>query len=299
MKLDDYQLWTALITPLTPGLTVDYTSLTNLVKEQTDAKNGLLILGSTGEALNLSRDVKRNIINHVISLKPKTPIMVGVGGHNLQDQMDWIKWLETKNIHAYLMVTPIYAKPNDHGQYEWFKTLMDAATKPVMLYNVPGRASKELSYSAVSKLKSHKNFWGIKEASGDVNKMKQYLCASSTPAKIGKVYCGDDGLFPEFSSAGACGLISVASNAWPAETNLYVKKCLNKSLDVKELWKRAADSLFIASNPIPAKALLAKENRISSNTLMPPLSHRDMKNEALVMDYSQQIKNWYKKANLK
>ncbi len=292
MKLNDYKLWTALVTPLTPGLTVDWASLKKLVKEQTDAKNGLLILGSTGEALNLSLQTKKEIVDYVVNLKPTTPVMIGVGGHNIADQLNWVQWLETKNIDAYLMVTPIYAKPNDHGQYEWFKTLMDEVTRPVMLYNVPGRAAKELSLSAVTKLKTHPNFWAIKEASGSVDKMKGYLKAC---APTDKVYCGDDGLMSEFAAAGSCGLVSVASNTWPAETNLYVKKCLENKLEEKMLWGKAANSLFIASNPIPAKALLAAEGRISSETMMPPLSARDMTNLSQVKEYSQQIKTWFKK----
>jgi 4-hydroxy-tetrahydrodipicolinate synthase len=290
MKLNDYSLWTALVTPLTPGLQVDYKSLEALVKEQTDAKNGLLILGSTAEALNLDLETRKNIVNFVLELKPSTPIIVGIGGHALPAQQSWLKWLETKPIDAYLMVTPIYAKPGSDGQYQWFKVLMDQAKKPVMLYNVPGRSGIELCLAAISKLKNHINFWAIKEASGSVEKMKQYLNASSN----GKVFCGDDGLLSEFTNAGSCGLVSVASNTWPVETNLYVQKCLDKSLDDKVLWSSAANSLFIASNPIPAKALLAHEGRISHDTLMPPLSRRDLKDLTLLTQSSKNIRNWYK-----
>ena len=162
MKLLDYNLWTALITPLTPGHQVDLESLGRLIKEQCEAKNGLLILGSTGEALNLSLADRKKIVEFSIAQKPTSPLMIGVGGHDLQDQIAWVEWLETKNIDAYLMVTPIYAKPGTYGQYEWFKTLMDKVSRPVMLYNVPGRASMTLSYKTVEMLKDHKNYWAIK-----------------------------------------------------------------------------------------------------------------------------------------
>lgn len=290
MALKDYNLWTALVTPLTPGLKVDYPSLQNLLKEQCDAKNGLLILGSTGEALNLDLQTRKDIVDYAIEQNPSSPIMVGVGGHNLTAQIEWVEWLETRNIDAYLMVTPIYAKPGTYGQYEWFKVLMDKVTKPVMVYNVPGRAAKELSYDTVSMLKDHPNYWSIKEASGDVEKMKKYLAASG-----GKdVYCGDDGLLPEFAAAGASGLISVASNTWPAETNLYVKKCLDKTIDATEMWADAANSLFVASNPVPAKALLALEGRIAHDTMMPPLSRRDLTNLSILTGSSENVRTWYK-----
>lgn len=291
MKIDGYRLWTALVTPLTPGLKVDTPALKTLIKEQVEAKNGILILGSTGEALNLSLDAKKEIVNFVTELNPVSPIMVGVGGHDLAAQKEWIKWLETKNIQAYLMVTPIYSKPNDQGQYLWFKELMDAVTKPVMLYNVPGRAAKDLSLEAVRKLSTHKNFWGIKEASGSVKQFLEYLCASGNS----KVFCGDDGLMNEFARAGSYGLVSVASNVWPKETNKYVEDCLENDLDNVELWKKAADSLFCVSNPIPAKALLAHEGRINSPAMMPPLCAEDMRNLDAVVSYSEKINKWFNK----
>lgn len=289
MKLNDYTLWTALVTPLTPGLQVDFPSLANLIKEQDEAGNGLLILGSTGEALNLNLETKKAIVEFTIAQNPKSPIMIGVGGHDLQAQLSWTNWLESKNIDAYLMVTPIYAKPGTYGQYEWFKALMDNVSRPVMLYNVPGRSSKELSYDTVSMLKDHPNFWGIKEASGSVEKMKKYLAASGN----GKIYCGDDGLLPSFANAGACGLISVASNTWPKETHLYVKQCLNGSIKEANMWADAANSLFVASNPVPAKAILAAEGRIAHDTMMPPLSRRDLTQIEILNISSQNVRNWY------
>ena len=290
MNLNDYALWTALITPFTPGLKVDYKSLEKIIREQDAAGNGLLLLGSTGEALNIDLDTRKAIIDFAIELKPKSPIMVGVGGHGLTAQKEWIRWLETRNIQAYLMVTPIYAKPGDHGQYEWFKALMDAVTKPVMLYNVPGRAGKDLSFKAVEKLKSHSNFWAIKEASGSPKTMAKYLEASGGA----KVYCGDDGLLPEFVAEGAVGLVSVAGNTWPQETNLYVQQCLKKTFDAKTVWTEAADSLFSASNPVPAKALLASEGRITHNTMMPPLSSHDLKDLGVVVNNTARIREWFK-----
>mgnify|MGYP003685597025 CR=1 FL=1 len=289
MNLNDFKLWTALVTPFTPGLKVDFESLENLIKEQSDAKNGLLILGSTGEALNIDLETRKSIVEFVISKNPKSPLMIGVGGHDLAAQKSWVKWLETKEINAYLMVTPIYSKPNSDGQYRWFKSLMDDVTKPVMLYNVPSRAGTWLSIQAVGKLKHHKNYWGIKEAGGDVKKMSEYQQISGP----GTIFCGDDGLFPEFSNAGACGLVSVASNTWPVETSLYVKKCLNKSFDDKELWTKCANSLFCCSNPIPAKALLCSEGRINHETMMPPLAQTDLKDSNLLTNSSALIRQWY------
>ncbi len=291
MKVNGYKLWTALVTPMTPGLKVDYPSLKKLVLEQVEAKNALLILGSTGEALNLSLEDKKNIVDFVCELDPVSPVMVGIGGHDLPAQKAWLRWLETKDVEAYLMVTPLYSKPNDNGQYLWFKELMDLSTKPVMLYNVPGRTGTSLSVAAVEKLSSHPHFWAIKEASGSVSEFRKYLHAT----KKGKVFCGDDGLMPEFAKAGSCGLVSVASNVWPTQTNLYVSQCLDLEAEHEDLetWKAPCDSLFIVSNPIPAKALLAEQGRIASGDLMPPLALSDMRDISRLISEDKKINKWY------
>lgn len=290
MELNNYSLWTALVTPLTPGLEVDFKSLETILREQDKAGNGILLLGSTGEALNLSLATRKSIIEFAQTLNLNSPLMVGVGGHMLPNQMEWTSWLETQNIHAYLMVAPIYSKPGDEGQYRWFETLMNNVTKPVMLYNVPGRAGKELSLSAVKRLNSHPNFWAIKEASGSVSKFKEYIEASGN----GNCYCGDDGLMNDFARAGAKGLVSVASNTWPVETNLYVKKCLDNTLqDAAPMWTEASNSLFIASNPIPAKAILEMEGRISHGTMMPPLYKGDLTDLGKLKLQTQKVRTWF------
>lgn len=289
MNIDSINLWTALITPFNEDLSVDYDSLKNLIKEQESAGNGLLILGSTGEALNIDLGTKKKIIRFVKDLKPKTPIMAGVGGHDYAQTKEWVKWLEEQDLDAYLLVVPIYAKPGIVGQTRWFKGLMDISTKPVMLYNVPGRGGKELEVEAVKSLKDHKNFWAIKEASGSVEKFKQYLAACDN----GKVFCGDDGLFPSFARAGSCGLVSVASNTWPAQTNLYVKQSLAKTLNKEKMWEDAANSLFIASNPIPAKRILAGEKRIKSDILMPPLAIEDLSDDAPLWESNKNVNEWF------
>jgi len=289
MDINQFPLWTALVTPLNLEGKVDFKSLTNIVNQQVSAQNGLLILGSTAEALNLKLSDKKAILEHVISMKPSSPIMVGVGGHQLEETLEWLSYLETLPVQAYLMVTPLYAKPGPHGQTEWFKTLMDAVTRPVMLYNVPCRTAVAMSVEAVKNLNTHKNFWAIKEASGSVEKMKEYLAAAGGK----RVYCGDDALMPEFSAAGAVGLVSVASNAWPAETNLYVRKCLDKTLEEKQMWADASNSLFIASNPVPVKRLMSERGDISSPRMVAPLSDKDLASAEVLLTHDKNVKLWY------
>ena len=156
--INNYKLWTALITPLNEDGSVNYDELTLLLKQQEEARNGILILGSTGEALNLSLDEKKKIIEHTLKLELEVPIMCGVGGINIDTTNDWVDHLNSKNIDCYLLVTPLYAKPGEEGQTHWFKTLLDKATKPCMLYNIPGRTGISLNVNTVKTLATHKNF---------------------------------------------------------------------------------------------------------------------------------------------
>lgn len=292
MNLDQFHLWTAVVTPLLDDGSLDFDSLTKIIKLQDEARNGLLILGSTGEALNLNLAQRKSIIEHVVKMKPTSPVMVGVGGNLLDEQKEWMSYLETLPVHAYLLVTPHYAKPGPKGQYEWFKALMDHSTRPCMLYNVPGRTAVAMSTDAVKRLSTHKNFWSIKEASGSVEKFKEYLAAAGGKA----VFCGDDALMPEFAEAGSKGLVSVASNAWPKETHLYVDQCLDKKFKDKNLWTEASNSLFVCSNPVPVKRLMFEQGVIKTPKMVSPLSHEDMITAEPVLKAHASVVNWYKGA---
>ncbi|NCN27375.1 4-hydroxy-tetrahydrodipicolinate synthase [bacterium] len=291
-NIKETPLWTALITPLNTDFTVDYLSLEKILRQQESAKNGVLILGSTGEALNLSLKDRKEIIDFTLSLKLSVPLMVGVGGSDLEATLDWIGFLNSKNLDYYLCVTPLYAKPGDVGQFNWFKALLDEATSPCVLYNVPGRTACSLSLRALEMLLSHKNFVGIKEASGTPEKFFQYVQVCKNKA----LFCGDDGLMPKFADLGSCGLISVASNVWPDATQLYVRKALAKSLSPEEkiLWKEAADTLFEASNPVPVKCLMNSLGMIDNNTLKQPLCSEDLHGLALQTQANANIAKWHK-----
>ncbi|EQC43646.1 dihydrodipicolinate synthase [Bacteriovorax sp. BSW11_IV] len=295
MGLNDITLWTAVITPMNSDSSVDYPSLEKVLRLQDEANNGILILGSTGEALNLDEDEKKDILNFTLGLGLRNPIMCGVGGVNMRETLNWVSYLETLKLDAYLMVTPMYAKPGTMGQYEWFKALMDRSTRPVMLYNVPGRTGGELSYKTVEMLRDHKNFWAIKEASGSPEKFAKYVSACSGK---GKVFSGDDGLMPDYAPLGAYGLVSVAGNSWPKETNLFVKKCLNNTLGSDEkMWKNSCNSLFLASNPVPVKALMNATGVIKNNTMRLPLDARDLADVAPIMECDRMVKQWYANNN--
>lgn len=290
MDINSTPLWTAVITPMQEDGSIDYKSLENILKAQEQANNGILILGSTGEALNIDEEESRSILDFVTKRERIVPLMCGIGGINLRSTIKWTEYLNTLDLDCYLVVTPLYAKPGDEGQYQWFKTILDTAKRPCMLYNVPGRTGKSLSLETVRRLNTHGNFWAIKEASGSVEDFSQYVEA----AKNGRVYSGDDGMLPDFANCGAKGLVSVASNVWPKETHLYVEKCLKQELNDKELWVRSADTLFSASNPIPVKWLMSEVNQITTPVLRAPLTHEDMVGKEEILEANEKITRWFK-----
>lgn len=289
-SLTDTVLWTALITPMHGDGSIDFDSLTRLAQEQAAAGNGLLILGSTGEALALDLEDQQAIVSHICSLALNTPIMVGVGGFNLEAQCQWIEFCNTQAIDAYLLGAPLYAKPGPKGQQQWFQALLDASRVPCMLYNVPGRAGVSLSAQALAQLQSHPNCWALKEASGDINCFEQYRLAAPEVA----IYSGDDALIPYYAQARAAGLVSVAANVWPEATQQFVHLSLQgQSHNAFIHWRGAVAALFHVSNPIPSKCLLHALGRISSPILRAPLTHTEVDDLQPLLSAHDTIISWH------
>lgn len=284
-------LWTAVVTPLTTNGDLALRDLERLLRIQERAGNGVVILGSTGEGLNLSDDQRRAVVTFATSLNLAVPLMCGVGGHDLPGTLAWLRWLETQRLDAYLMVTPIYAKPGENGQFAWFSNLLNTATRPCMLYNVPSRTGCPLNLNAVRRLSSHPHFWAIKEASGSEDHFREYVAA----ARDVQVFSGDDVMMAEFGFLGAKGLVSVASNLWPEATRVYTEMALSRSLTDTDiaLWKAASNALFVAANPIPVKHMLAREGFISSDTVTLPLHAGDMPPSHPLADHSARIRAWH------
>ncbi|MGY8877658.1 MAG: dihydrodipicolinate synthase family protein, partial [Pseudoalteromonas sp.] len=173
-NLNDYSLWTALVTPFDQHGDVDYNTLTKLVSDQEAAHNGILLLGSTGEGLALTLKEQQAIVEHVCQLKPTVPLMVAVGGSNLKQQIEWVNYCNTLPIHSFLLGSPLYAKPGAIGQTHWFESLLNASAHPCMLYNVPGRSAVSIPAATIQNLQNNKNLWALKEASGSIAQFEAY-----------------------------------------------------------------------------------------------------------------------------
>jgi 4-hydroxy-tetrahydrodipicolinate synthase len=289
-QLDQYPLWTAMVTPFTDKGVIDFESFKNLIIKQQESGNAILILGSTGEALALDVKEKQQVVEFVNNLQLSIPVMVGVGGFRLQEQLEWIEFCNQQKINCFLLVTPLYAKPAIKGQTAWFQALLDKAEHPCMLYNIPSRTGVSLYPEVLTALQGHPNLWALKEASGILEDFRNYQLA--TP-KI-SLYSGNDDLMPDYALMGGKGLVSVVANVWPKATKLYVEKSLvGDKQQLLPLWQGACKALFQVSNPIPAKVLLHQKHWIKSPMLRPPLTHEDIKDIEQLLNIDQTITHWF------
>ncbi len=291
--MEKFPLWTAMVTPMNTDGSIDFNSLENLLRKQEEAGNGVLVLGSTGEGLNLNEEEKREVVTFTKELDLDIPMMVGVGGFDLPAQADFIHFCNEVEPDALLLVTPLYAKPGAEGQFEWFSELMGETEIPCTLYNVPSRTGVKMHPSVPARLnKEFDHLMGVKEASGSVEEFKEFR----RQAPNVKFYSGDDGLTPAFSKEGGVGLVSVASNVWPEATHKYTELCLKRETDdLFPLWKNATDALFKAPNPVPAKVLLNRKGWIEHDTVRLPLSLGDISQEVEeeLVKVDKEIAAWF------
>ncbi|MDO6506118.1 4-hydroxy-tetrahydrodipicolinate synthase [Colwellia sp. 4_MG-2023] len=293
-NLDACSLWTALVTPFLENNQIDFTSLERIAIAQAEAGNGILLLGSTGEGLALTRDEQMSIVEFVCSLQLNTPLMVAVGGSNLAEQINWVDYCNQLPIDSFLLGTPLYAKPGVVGQTQWFKALLDAANFPCMLYNVPSRSGVEIPVETLQNLQNHPNCWAMKEASGDLHKFLNYR--EQCPGVA--LYSGEDAMMPYLVPAGAKGLVSVCANAWPQATQTYVQLCLvGQTNTMFPLWNRAVAALFCVANPIPVKMLMQQQQNIKTPILRAPLTHLELTDNTELLAFDEKINQWLVQAN--
>ncbi|MFY0684477.1 MAG: 4-hydroxy-tetrahydrodipicolinate synthase [Balneola sp.] len=294
MKKLDFPLFTAMITPMNTDGGVDYESLEYLLLKQEQAKVGTLVLGSTGEGLNLNPQEKRAVVKFAKELNLDVPLMVGIGGHSLPAQKEFIRYCDEVGVDSLLLVTPLYAKPGKEGQFEWFSELLSITETPCVLYNVPSRTGIKLDPEVPARLaEKFPHVTGVKEASGSVEEFKEFRKHSPDLA----FYSGDDGLTEAFIKEGGVGLVSVASNVWPAQTRKMVDLMIDGRFDeLYQDWEESANSLFSASNPVPTKVLLQHKGWITNTTVRLPLSLNDLTSEGeeAVLESDRKINLWIK-----
>lgn len=263
----------ALITPFHNYGTIDFTSLGKIIKHVIrNGVNFLVVLGTTGESVTLSKDEKMAVMDYVIdTVDDKLPIVMGVGGNNTQEITDFVKSYDFKGVSAILSVAPYYNKPQQKGLYYHFKNIAAASPVPVILYNVPGRTSSNISSETTLKLAyEFKNIVGIKEASGDFGQIMRII--KDKPRDF-SVLSGDDALTYPLLMCGADGVISVTANLYPKEFAYMVENGLKgsrkKSREVHFSLLEIMEALFEDGSPSGIKAALNIKDLCQNNLRMP------------------------------
>ena len=247
---------TAIVTPMTRD-DIDYEALGRFLEFQIEnGINAIVVMGTTGENATIEYDVQKEVIRFTVQkVAGRVPVIAGTGTNNTDHVIHNTKAACEVGVDAVLVVTPYYNKATQNGLYQHFKTVADASTVPVILYNVPGRTGCNLLPKTVARLAEHERIVAIKEATGNMAQMVEimHLCGDKID-----VYSGEDALTVPMMAMGAAGTISVLSNVAPRESVAVTDAC--KAGDFKTAAKMQADllplinALFSEVNPIPAKA---------------------------------------------
>lgn len=268
-------LWTALITPFTENLEVNYKGLEKLVEIQiSSGVDGLLALGTTAETPTLKKSEKEEIVKLVRALtQDKLPLMVGTGTYSTAETIENNKWAAGLGADIALVVNPYYNKPTQAGLIKHFETVANESPIPIYLYNIQGRTGVNLATSSLKVLAENPKILGVKEASGNLEQITDVIVEIQNNNKHFSVLSGDDGLTFSSMCLGARGIISVASNLIPAEVKKLVSladighfiEAKEQHLKLRELFK----ALFIETNPAPLKAALNIKGLPAGGVRMP------------------------------
>ena len=266
----------ALVTPFDQQGRVDYDALGTLIEfHVAEGSDGLVIAGTTGEAATLSRDEHVELVARAVELVDgRLPVIAGTGSNSTAQTIDLSAAVGDCAIDAYLLVVPYYNKPVQEGMYRHFSAVADVVQKPVILYNVPGRTASDMQAETVARLAKHPNIIGIKEATGDIDRLRA-IRQHVDDAFV--LLSGDDFTVLPFIEAGGHGVITVSGNVVPAA---MARLCELASQGDIELAKTLDDTLqplnsalFVESNPIPVKWALAQMGLIQPGMRLPLTEH--------------------------
>ncbi|MBR0171053.1 MAG: 4-hydroxy-tetrahydrodipicolinate synthase [Bacteroidales bacterium] len=265
----------ALVTPFRKQQeTVDFTKLEMLIEHIiSSGVDYIVALGTTSEAATMTESERSAVQGFIVeTVAGRCPIMLGLGGNNTLSVTDTIARTNFDGISGLLSVTPYYNKPNQRGLYQHYRSVAEASPVPVVMYNVPGRTGVNMTAETTLALAADcANIIGIKEASGNLQQVMDIL--RNRPDNF-KVISGDDALTYPMITLGADGVISVMSNALPAEMSQMVrfamKGDLKKALPLHYRMLPLMHAIFEEGNPSGIKALLEIEGQIT-NVLRLPL----------------------------
>jgi len=264
--------FTALVTPFHNGA-IDVSAFEKLIENQiVSGISGVVAVGTTGESPTLSHDERQELIRlAVATAKKRCQVLAGTGSNATQHAVADTKKAEELGADGALLVAPYYNKPSQEGLFRHFKTIADATSLPIILYNIPGRCGVDIAPDTVARLaKECRNIVSIKEASGSVERVSELRARLPQPFTI---LSGDDSLTLPFMAVGAVGVVSVASNLFPAQVCALVRayECGDARLaaDLHHKMFPLFKDLFIEPNPVPVKTALGWLGAMSGEVRLP------------------------------
>ena len=265
----------ALITPFKNN-NLDEDSYISLIHHHLkNGTSGLVPAGTTGESPTLNHSEHERVIELCVKeSKGKIPVIAGTGSNSTEEAISLTKYAEKVGANAALVVTPYYNKPTQEGLYEHFKAINDNSSIPIIIYNIPPRSVVDMSVDTMSRLFELKNIIGVKDATGDLNRVDQQK------KKMGPDFIqlsGEDGTALEFNLRGGVGCISVTANVAPklcsefqeASTAKNNSNLLAKAKEINDKLMPLHKSLFIESSPSPVKYAASILNLCSEEVRLP------------------------------
>ena len=244
----------ALITPFDGDNLCEETYIKLINYHLENGTNGVVPGGTTGESPTLSHNEHKRIIEIAVKeCKGKIPVVAGTGSNSTDEAIELSRFAEKAGSDAILVVTPYYNKPTQEGLYQHYKKINDNVGIPIIIYNIPSRSVIDMSVETMTKLYELKNIKGVKDATGDLNRVDQQL------KSMGKEFIqltGNDDNALEFNKRGGVGAIGVTANVAAKLSSDFQKSCVNdisKATELDKMLQPLHTSLFIESNPSPVK----------------------------------------------
>ena len=263
--------YTALLTPFKNG-EVDYEAYRNLIDFQiSNGTHGLVPVGTTGESPTLSHEEHKKVIEVCIEeAKGRVPVIAGAGSNSTSEALDFVKHACSAGANGLLIVTPYYNKPTQAGLKAHYLALAEASTKPIIIYDIPGRSVIGMTDDTMANLSEHELIVGVKDATADLGRPTRLLNL------IGEEFIqlsGEDGTALTYLAAGGHGCISVTANIAPKLLsnmhNAWQNGDIKKSQEINKKLMPLHDALFCETSPGPLKYAASLLNLCSNETRLP------------------------------
>lgn len=266
----------ALVTPMRVDNSVDFDSLAKLVEFHIDnGTSAIISMGTTGESATLDMDDHCEVMRRTVELADgRIPIIAGTGANSTSEAIELTRCAQQGGADACLLVSPYYNKPTQEGLYQHHKTIAEAVAIPQILYNVPGRTAVDMLPETVVRLSQVENIIGIKEATGDLNRLAE-IQSKLRDANVSnfEIYSGDDATGTDFLLQGGDGVISVTTNVAPRAMADMCAAALagdrDKAVALNVPLEGLHNQLFLESNPIPVKWALHEMGLIPAGIRLP------------------------------